>query len=70
MELLQSLAHGAIALLVAALGVYFSLRLLGKMAKFVIALILVGVVAWFVFSNPELMRSLGISLRAVRTPIF
>ena len=69
MPFLLSLARGGITLLIAALGIYFSLKLLGKAAKFVITLIVVGVVAWFLLSNPELLRSLGVALHAFRTPI-
>lgn len=55
MELLFNLARGAIALLVAAIAIYFTFKLLGKLAKFVITVIIVAAVLWFLFSNPEIV---------------
>ena len=58
MEFLIQLAHGAVALLIAALAIYLSLRLLGKIAKFVIAVIVIAVVLWFLLSDHSILQSL------------
>ena len=58
MEFLMQLAHGAVALLIAALAIYLSLRLLGKIAKFVIAVIVIAVVLWFLLSDHSILQSL------------
>ena len=55
MEHLLTLAHGAIALLIAAIAIYLALKLFGKMAKFLITLIVIAVILWFVLSNPEVL---------------
>ena len=57
MEFLIQLAHGAIALLIAALAIYLSLRLLGKIAKFVIVVVVIAVVLWFVLSDNSILQS-------------
>ena len=48
-QILSTLARGALMLLVSSLAVYLSLRLLGKIAKFVIMGVVVAVVIYFVF---------------------
>ena len=67
MEFLLMLAHGAIKLLVAALAIYFALRIFGKMAKFVITLIVIAVAVWFVLSTPELLAWLKQLFQAITT---
>ena len=57
MDFLIQLANGAVALLIAALAIYLSLRLLGKIAKFAIALIVIAVVLWFVLSDNSILQS-------------
>ena len=58
MEILTQLAHGALALLVCVLAIYLSLRLLGRIAKFVITLIVIAAVLWFIFSENSILQSI------------
>jgi lipopolysaccharide export LptBFGC system permease protein LptF len=54
MEIFTNIAQAALALLVAALAVYLSLRLMGKIAKFVITVVVVivlGIVLWKIFGS-------------------
>lgn len=60
MELFQDIAYAAVTLLIAVLAIYFAVRLLGKLAKFVITLIVlvvVAVVLWMIFSNTGTLPS-------------
>jgi hypothetical protein len=56
-EFLLQVAHGAVAVLVALLAVYLSLKLLGKIAKFVIGAVLVALVLWFLLSDNSIMQT-------------
>ena len=67
MEFLTQLAQGAIALLIAALAIYLALRLLGKVAKFVIVLVVIAVVLWFCLSNDSVMQSIKDLIQLVPT---
>lgn len=54
MEIFTNIAQAALALLVAALAVYLSLRLMGKVAKFVISVVVVivlGIAMWKIFGS-------------------
>ncbi len=57
-ELLSEVARGALMLLIAALAVYLSLRLFGKIAKFVIGAIVVAVVIYFVFFATDIAATI------------
>ena len=48
-EILSEVARGSLMLLVAVLAIYLSLRLLGKIAKFIIGAVVVALVIYFVF---------------------
>ena len=48
-DILAEVARAALAVLVASLAIYLSLRLLGKIAKFVITLIVIALIVYFVF---------------------
>ncbi len=53
-EIFGDIAYAALALLIAVVAIYFALRVLGKVAKFVVTVIVVIVVAivlWRIFSN-------------------
>ena len=53
-ELFTDIAYAALALLIAVLAIYFTLRLMGKVAKFIVTtviVIVVGVVLWMIFSD-------------------
>lgn len=59
MDFLIQLAHGALALLVAVLAMYLSLKLLGKIVKYVvIALIAVAtvIVLFVIFSDAQILQ--------------
>ena len=58
MEFLTQLAHGALAILISVLAIYLSLRLLGRIAKFVITLVVIAVVLWFIFSENSILQSI------------
>ena len=53
-ELFSDIAYSALALLIAVLAIYLTVRLLGKLAKFVVCtvvLVVVAVVLWTIFSK-------------------
>ena len=56
-ELLSEIARGALMLLIASLAVYLSLRLLGKIAKFVIGVIVIVVIIYFVFFATDIAET-------------
>ncbi len=56
-EMLAEVARGALAILVASLAIYLSLRLLGKIAKFVIAVVVIAVVIYFVFFATDIAQT-------------
>ena len=53
-EILSEIARGAIMLLVGALAIYLSLRLLGAIAKFVITIVVIALIVYFVFFATDL----------------
>jgi hypothetical protein len=55
---LIQVAHGAVAILVAVLAIYLSLKLLGKIAKFVIGAVVIGLVVWFLLSDNSILQSI------------
>ena len=57
-QILVDVAVASVAVLVAILAVYLSMRLLGKLAKFVIGVIVVALVLWFVFSDSSFLSDL------------
>ncbi len=53
-ELFGDIAYAALALLIAVLAIYFAIRILGRITKFVvtvIVLIVMAVVLWLIFSD-------------------
>ena len=56
LQIFSDLAYAALALLVAILAVYLSLRLLGKLAKFAIIAIVAVAVIWFLFSDQSFLQ--------------
>lgn len=58
MGILVDIARAAVALLVAVLAIYLSLRLLGKIAKFVIIAVVIALVLWFLFSEGSILQTL------------
>jgi vacuolar-type H+-ATPase subunit I/STV1 len=72
--LFSDIAYSALALLIAVLAIYLTVRLLGKLAKFVVCTVILAVVAaviWFIFSNggagaislPEFFKSAATVLK-------
>ena len=55
---LIQVAHGAVAILVAVLAIYLSLKLLGKIAKFVIGAVVIGLVVWFLLSDNSILQGI------------
>ena len=56
-ETLAEVARGALAILVASLAIYLALRLLGKVAKFVIAVVAILFVIYFVFFATDIAQT-------------
>lgn len=56
-ELLLQVAHGAVAVLISLLAIYLSIKLLGKIAKFVIGVILIALVLWFLLSDNSILQT-------------
>ena len=56
-ELFADIAYAALALLIAALAIYLALRLLGKLAKFVIFVVVAALVLWFFLSDHSIVKS-------------
>ena len=70
-EILSVVARGALMLLVAALAIYLSLRILGKIAKIVITVVVIAVVIYFVFFTTDLVQTIKESVLSLPTfPIF
>ncbi len=57
-EILSEVARGALMLLVAALAIYLSLRLLGKIAKFIVTVVIIALVIYFVFFATDLAQTI------------
>ena len=55
----SDIAYAALALLVAALAIYLSLRLFGKIAKFLITLVVILLALWFLFSDHSILQTLA-----------
>ncbi len=66
-QIFSDVAYAALALLVAVLAVYLSLRLLGKLAKFAIIVIVAVAVIWFLFSEESFLQ-LSDLLRSLPLP--
>ena len=56
-ELLLQVAHGAVAVLISLLAIYLSIKLLGRIAKFVIGVILIALVLWFLLSDNSILQT-------------
>ena len=56
-DMLAEVARGSLALLVAAIAIYLSLRLLGKIAKFFIGAIVIALILYFAITT-DLIRNL------------
>ena len=56
-EILSQVARGALMLLVSALAIYLSLRLLGSIAKFVITIVVIALIVYFVFFATDIVET-------------
>ncbi|MBQ9802717.1 MAG: hypothetical protein IJW51_06585 [Clostridia bacterium] len=56
--MLTTIATGAVAVLVAVLAVYLALRVLGKIAKIVIAVVAFALILWLLFSGRGILNDL------------
>ena len=50
-DIFVDIATAALAVLIAVLACYLALRLLGQIAKFLVIVVVILLVAWFVFGN-------------------
>ena len=57
-ELFSEIARSALMLLVAVLAIYLSLRLLGAIAKFVIAIVVIAVIVYFIFFATDIASTI------------
>ena len=57
-DTLTQVARGALTILVAVLAIYLALRLLGKIAKFVITIVVIVAVIYIVFFATDLGQTL------------
>ena len=62
-------AKSAVAVLVAILAIYLSLRLLGKLAKFVISIVVLVFVIWFL-SNSGILGQIISSVKSADLGLF
>lgn len=56
-EILSEIARGSLMLLVAALAIYLSLRLLGKIAKFIVTAVIIALVIYFIFFATDIAET-------------
>ena len=64
------IAYAALTLLIAVLALYFVLRLLGKIAKFIVSVIILAAVAavlWLIFSDHSAMLGVLPFLNGLRS---
>ena len=57
-DILVEVARGAVAVLIASLAIYLSLKLLGKIAKFIIAVIVIALIVYFVFFATDIAQTI------------
>lgn len=69
MAFITNVAYAALALLVAVVAIYFSVRLLGKLAKFVIILVIVALVLWLIFAENSILRDVISIANDLKTPL-
>lgn len=55
-DVLTDVAFAALAVLITVLAIYLAIRLLGKLAKFIIILVLIGLAVWLVFSDKSFLH--------------
>ena len=58
LHVFTSIAYAAIAIFVAVLAVFLAVKLLGKIAKFVIVAVIIAAVLWFLFSENSILREI------------
>ena len=63
-QTLTDIAKSAVALLITVLAIYLAVRLLGKLAKFVITIVVVVFVAWLLLSDNSILGDIISAVRA------
>jgi len=63
-QTLIDIAKSAVALLITVLAIYLAVRLLGKLAKFVIVVVVVVFVVWLIFSESSFLGDIIAAARA------
>ena len=66
MDVFVDLAVAALAVLITVLACYLALRLLGKIAKFIVIVVLIALAVWFIFSDHSILNGV-ISLSLPQT---
>ena len=69
MEFITNFAYAALALLVAVIAIYLSVRLLGKLAKFVIILVVIALVLWLIFAENSILRDVISMARDIKSAV-
>ena len=59
LEIFTAIGYGAIAILIAVLAAYLAIKLLGKIAKYVIIGVVVAFVLWFLFSDHNILQMMS-----------
>ena len=59
LEIFTAIGYGAIAILIAVLAAYLAIKLLGKIAKYVIIGVVVAFVLWFLFSDHSILQMMS-----------
>ena len=59
LEIFTAVGYGAIAVLIAVLAAYLAIKLLGKIAKYVIIGVVVAFVLWFLFSDHSILQMMS-----------
>lgn len=55
MEIFTEIARAAVAMLITVLAIYLSVKLLGKLAKFIITLVVIAFVLWLIFADSSFL---------------
>ncbi len=59
LEIFTAIGYGAIAILIAVLAAYLAIKLLGKIAKYVIIGVVIAFVLWFLFSDHSIVQMMS-----------
>ena len=65
-EIIAKIAYSAVAVLVAVLAVYLAVRLISKLAKFLVVVAAAVVIGWLILANREIFSFLPNLWRDIR----